>query len=534
MRRARRPALELRAVGDDGPRRCSTARRRRRPRELPRPVRRRHPRRALGRDGRGAGGAARRARREGRRACWAPRYLFTEEAVAAGAITADFQEEALRAATRCCSRPGPGHATRCLPTPFADAFGAEKRRLRAAGTARGRSCATRSSSSTSAGCASPPRASTATAHAARTRTRPSSSTSARTDQCERGHVHDRPGRRAARRACSTLAELHRDVSPRARRLLERRRSATPRRGGAGPPPSDVAIVGMACFYPGAATCATFWENILASVDADHRGPAGRAGTGGRTTTPTARRRDKIDSKWGGFMPTSRSTRSRSACRRTRSVDRAAAAAAARSAQAALDDAGYADRPFAARADVGRSSAPAAAGDLAVGYAVRSTLPLLLGDAAPRARRTRSASALPEWTEDSFPGILLNVAAGRSRTGSTSAAPNYTVDAACGSSLAAVYAGVARAGDRHERRGHRRRRRRDAERRSPTSASRKTHALSPNGPLPAVRRRGRRHRDQRGRRRASCSSGWPTPSATATASTPSSRASARRATAATAA
>ena len=49
--------------------------------------------------------------------------------------------------------------------------------------------------------------------------------------------------------------------------------------------------------------------------------------------------------------------------------------------------------------------------------------------------------LPEWTEDSFPGILLNVAAGRVANRFNLGGPNMAIDAACGSSLAALYAGV---------------------------------------------------------------------------------------------
>ena len=45
--------------------------------------------------------------------------------------------------------------------------------------------------------------------------------------------------------------------------------------------------------------------------------------------------------------------------------------------------------------------------------------------------------LPEWTEDSFAGILTNVSAGRVANRFDLGGSNYTVDAACASSLAAV-------------------------------------------------------------------------------------------------
>ncbi len=49
--------------------------------------------------------------------------------------------------------------------------------------------------------------------------------------------------------------------------------------------------------------------------------------------------------------------------------------------------------------------------------------------------------MPEWTEDSFPGFLLNVTAGRIANRLDLGGANYTVDAACGSSLAALNVAV---------------------------------------------------------------------------------------------
>ena len=60
-------------------------------------------------------------------------YLFTKEAVEAGAITARFQSEALNCGETVLLETGPGHAIRCIPTPYADVFESEKRKLRAEG-----------------------------------------------------------------------------------------------------------------------------------------------------------------------------------------------------------------------------------------------------------------------------------------------------------------------------------------------------------------------------------------------------------------
>src|SRR5205085_12135999 len=60
-------------------------------------------------------------------------YLFTKEAVDAGAITERFQKEALACSDTVLLESGPGHAIRCIPTPYTEAFEAEKGRLRAEG-----------------------------------------------------------------------------------------------------------------------------------------------------------------------------------------------------------------------------------------------------------------------------------------------------------------------------------------------------------------------------------------------------------------
>ena len=69
---------------------------------------------------------------------------------------------------------------------------------------------------------------------------------------------------------------------------------------------------------------------------------------------------------------------------------------------------------------------------AVNYAVRSSL-AQFASVPPEVMER-----LPEWTEDSFPGILPNVAAGRVANRFDLSGVNFTVDAACASSLAAIY------------------------------------------------------------------------------------------------
>ena len=106
------------------------------------------------------------------------------------------------------------------------------------------------------------------------------------------------------------------------------------------------------------------------------------------------------------------------------------------AQRTLVDAGYDKKWF----DRERASviigAGGGAGDVGVQYGLRSELPRFSG-ALPDA----VAERLPEWTEDTFGGLLLNVIAGRIATRLNFGGVNFSVDAACAASLAAVYQGV---------------------------------------------------------------------------------------------
>ena len=77
------------------------------------------------------------------------------------------------------------------------------------------------------------------------------------------------------------------------------------------------------------------------------------------------------------------------------------------ARRALEDAGYADREF----DRARTSVVFGAQsgcDLSGGYTFRALYPMYVAEEMPEALDR----ALPEVTEDTFPGIIVNVIAGR--------------------------------------------------------------------------------------------------------------------------
>ncbi len=210
-------------------------------------------------------------------------------------------------------------------------------------------------------------------------------------------------------------------------------------------PSDVAIVGMACFLPGANDVRTYWENVLNRVDAVTEVPLDHWDWR-IYYDADPKKRDKICSKWGGFLadmpfdplrfgmpPNSLSS--------IEPVQLFALEAVRR----ALADAGYDQREFDRERTAVVLGAGGGAAQLAIAYSFRSYLPMLatvpgLKDKVEEIVR-EAEKFLPEWTEDSFPGILINVIAGRVANRFNFGGPNYSIDAACGSSLAALHAGV---------------------------------------------------------------------------------------------
>ncbi len=204
-------------------------------------------------------------------------------------------------------------------------------------------------------------------------------------------------------------------------------------------PSDVAIVGMSAIMPGAGDVRTFWENTLKGVDAITEVPSDRWDWR-LYYDPDPKAPDKILSKWGGFVPDVpfdplQYGMPPSSLPSIEPVQLLLLEAT----RAAIDDAGYADRPFARERTAVVLGMGGGAAQLAMGYAFRSYLPMLdtVRPGAGSAALQDCEGLLPEWTEDSFPGFLLNVAAGRLANRFDLGGANYTVDAACGSSLAAA-------------------------------------------------------------------------------------------------
>ncbi|MFI6335801.1 SDR family oxidoreductase [Streptomyces sp. NPDC050535] len=350
-------------------------------------------------------------------------YLFTEEAVSAGAVLPLFQRQVIDAERTDLLETAPGHATRCVSSPFTDEFAAVKDDL-AAREIPGRE-AWEQLERLNVG-----RLRLASKGLERTE----GGLSAVGEERQLAEGMFMAGEVAVlRSAVTTVGALHTAVTTGAADFLAARLrglgiedAATP----AAPEPLDIAIVGMACMFPGAPDLASFWANVLAGADAVTEVPSTRwdadlyhdpAGAGERTP-----------SRWGGFLPEIPFEPLRygippASLPAIEPVQLLALEAAHR----ALEDSGYGSRAFdRARASVVFGAE--AGSDLSNAMTLRSVLPAYLGALPPALDEQ-----LPRLTEDSFPGILANVISGRIANRLDLGGANYTVDAACASSLTAV-------------------------------------------------------------------------------------------------
>ncbi|GAA3524933.1 type I polyketide synthase [Amycolatopsis ultiminotia] len=352
-------------------------------------------------------------------------YLFTQEAVDDGAVLPAFQRQVLAAERTELLETAPGHATRCVHSPFVSEFRELRETLRARGL--------------------PDREVWEELEQANVGRLRIASKGIRRDGAELLSV-DEPGQVEAglymagqvavlRAEVTTVGALHRAVTEGAREFHEQRAADLRTRFGIAEPsgteppaPLDVAIVGMSAMFPQAPDLATFWANVLGGADAVTEVPAHRwspeiyHGEGdGRTP-----------SKWGGFLPAVPFDPLAygippSSLAAIEPVQLLALAAADR----ALADAGLTDGGF----DRTRTSVvfgAEAGSDLSNATVLRTVLPSYLGQIPDELDRQ-----LPRITEDSFPGMLANVIAGRIANRLDLGGANYTVDAACASSLAAV-------------------------------------------------------------------------------------------------
>ena len=343
-------------------------------------------------------------------------YLFTHEAVAAGAIEPGFQNAALACDRTVLLETSPGHATRCADTAYVEAFVREKQRLVADGLDAKEAWAALEQLNLGR---------------LRIAAKGLRREGARIVQVDKA-VQEREGMymigqvAALRRSTCSIAELHEDVSTGS----VRRVTAIEHDAGA----SDIAVIGLAAIFPGAGDTETFWANIVAGKNAIREVPPERwsAETYYDAAAVGADAGKKTPCKWGGFLdnvpfdPLAYGIPPKSL-----SSIEPVQLLALEIARRALADAGYADRAFDRERTAVIFGAEAGT-DLSSAYNFRAMYPLWAGP-LPAALD----AALPVLSEDSFPGVLSNVIAGRIANRLDLGGVSYTVDAACAASLAAL-------------------------------------------------------------------------------------------------
>ena len=361
-------------------------------------------------------------------------YIFTREAVETGAVVPDFQSVIRECHSTIELESGPGHVTRCADTLFASAFRQEKERLAAAGAApeevrdRFEVFNVGRLRIASKGVVRNPDYGKV-AGAARL-------SPVDTDYQRAEGLYMIGQIAGIRDRVTTITELHEDLCEGGTRYLEALGALPDGLPQVVPSPARIAIVGMGCILPKAPDLGSYWENILDGVDAIQEVPEDRWDWQ-RYYDPDPGARDKVYSKWGGFIEDYPFDPLRYGIppNSLRSIE-PLHLLVLETVRAALEDAGYpngviADAQLRRRTSV-IIGVGGGTGALGQRYAVRSSLPSLIGEVPDWI-----LEQLPEWTEDSFPGVLLNITAGRVANRFDLGGVNFTVDAACGSSLAAV-------------------------------------------------------------------------------------------------
>lgn len=381
-------------------------------------------------------------------------YLFTEEAVATGAIGHEFQSQAIECSDTILLRSGIGHETRCAPTAFADEFETQRSQMLRDG--RSADEIREELEVLNIG-----RLRLASKGVERT-SDPGSSRRGELVEVDREEQRQRGmymiGEVAAFHQKTTgIRQLHESVTTDAVRICEsrtqdaltellparslrRQQRRKRRRDG------DLAIVGMAGVFPEAADLRQFWSNIVNQVDSVREVPADRWDIDAYfDADPQAR--DKVYSRWGGFLSASEFDPMKWGMPPSTlaSIDPIQLLSLEVAWRATVDAGMHLNQTASRRTSV--IFAAAGISDFGADYLMRSSLRNYLPLAPSLTDEQREQviadleARLPEWTEDSFPGFLLNVVAGRIANRLDFSGANFTVDAACAGSLAALHVAV---------------------------------------------------------------------------------------------
>lgn len=216
---------------------------------------------------------------------------------------------------------------------------------------------------------------------------------------------------------------------------------------------EIAIIGMACLFPGAPDLAAYWQNILHKVDAV-TDPPPEAWDPAVFYDPDATGNDRVYCKRGGFLgsiatfdPIKHNVMPVAVT--GTEPDQWLALQAAR---AAFTDAGYGDEiPERRRTAVilGKGNYPNRGNATGTqhGHVVDQTLDLLrtlhpeLSQEDIESIRRGLKKSLPPFNSDTAPGLIPNIVASRIANHLDLMGPSYTVDAACASFMVAAEAAM---------------------------------------------------------------------------------------------
>ena len=212
--------------------------------------------------------------------------------------------------------------------------------------------------------------------------------------------------------------------------------------------ADVAIIGMACIFPGAPDLETYWQNITGKVDAVGEPPADWGA--GLVLEPGSTASDVLYCTRGGYLRDLARFNPLEYGIMPRSVDGGEPDhfLAIRVAHEALADAGYLGRALdGERTEVvlGRGTYVNRGYTAVVQHAmmidqtlavVKRLHPEHTGEELVELRRELSRD-LPPFNAEIAPGLVPNILSGRIANRLDFMGPNFTVDAACASALIAL-------------------------------------------------------------------------------------------------
>lgn len=204
----------------------------------------------------------------------------------------------------------------------------------------------------------------------------------------------------------------------------------------------IAVIGMSAMFPKSPDLSTYWQNIVKAFQAVKELPEEVVGNADLYYREKRRTRDGIYARYGSVLenPLFDPLPYRIPPVTIKSVS-PSQLLAVKMADEAIRDSGYDARAF----DSSRASAVfcnCTMDAMSLAYVMRTMIPqTLLWAGFPMEEveeiKTAVNAICPEWTGDSFPGILGSLAAGRVAGVFDFYGENLTVEAACATSLAAI-------------------------------------------------------------------------------------------------